>query len=381
MRDMTTGLPHESVRAAWTALRTETSMLHLDTAACGRTSVATRAAITGHLELEAQLGGYVAEAEAEPENTTARRLLGELLHFDTDEVALLDSGSAAGAQLLAAWPCQPGDRVWIAPSEWGNNLAAFADRGLDVAIMDVDDRGRIDLDALTRRLRTERPNMVHLNGFNSHRALAQPSREIIDSCAAVDVPVVIDTAQTLGHIEVPAGAAAVYGTGRKYLCGPRGVGYVAVREPWQQRLTPRAPALDLGGRPVRNLESREAYVAGRVGLATALRQYVEIGPARIRERLGAVGRALREGLADLPGWSVSDPVDAPGSIVALLPHEDIDLYRLRADLIASKMVTTVSPRERAPLDITRPTLRLSPHVDFELAWIPQIRDLLTAHYS
>jgi pyridoxal 5-phosphate dependent beta-lyase len=379
MRDMTTGLPHESVRTAWTALRTETPMLHLDTAACGRTSVATRAAITEHLELEAQLGGYVAEAEVAAETTAARRLLGELLHFDTDEVALLDSGSAAGAQLLAAWPCQRGDQVWVAPSEWGNNLAAFADRGLEVTIMDVDDHGRVDLDALAKRLRTERPNMVHLNGFSAHRALAQPSAEIIEICA--DVPVVIDTAQTLGHIEIPAGAAAVYGTGRKYLCGPRGVGYVAVREPWQQRLTPRAPAVDLGGRPVRNLESREAYVAGRIGLATALRQYVEIGPAQIRERLGAVGRALREGLADLPGWSLSDPVDAPGSIVALRPHEDIDLVRLRADLLAHKMVTTVSGRERAPLDIVRPTLRLSPHVDFELAWIPRVRDLLTAGYS
>ncbi|WP_043732311.1 aminotransferase class V-fold PLP-dependent enzyme, partial [Kutzneria sp. 744] len=261
---MTTGLPHEAVRVAWTALRTETPMLHLDTAACGRTSVATRAAITEHLELEAQLGGYVAEAEAEGTTTTARRLLGELLGFDTDEVALLDSSSSAGAQLLAAWPCQRGDRVWIAPSEWGNNLAAFADRGLDVGILDVDDHGRIDLDALQRRLRAERPNMVHLTGFTAHRALAQPSAEIIALCAAVEVPVVIDTAQALAHIEIPAGAAAVYGTGRKYLCGPRGVGYVAVREPWQQRLTPRAPALDLGGRPVRNLESREAYVAGRV---------------------------------------------------------------------------------------------------------------------
>jgi pyridoxal 5-phosphate dependent beta-lyase len=375
---MTTGLPHESVRAAWVALRTQSPMLHLDTAACGRTSVATRTAITDHLELEAQLGGYVAEAEAEPETTTARRLLGELLDFDTDEVALLDNSSSAGAQLLAAWPCQPGDRVWIAPSEWGNNLAAFADRGLEVALMAVDDDGLIDLDALTRRLRTERPNMVHLNGFTSHRALAQPSAEIIESCAAAEVPVVIDTAQTLGHIEVPAGAAAVYGTGRKYMCGPRGVGYLAVREPWQQRLTPRAPALDLGGRPIRNIESREAYVAGRVGLATALRQHFELGPALIRERLAAVGRALRQGLADLPGWSLVDDVDAPGSITALLPDEDIDLYQVRADLIARKAVTTVSGRERAPLDMARATLRLSPHVDFELAWIPQIRDLLTA---
>ncbi|MEV6611171.1 aminotransferase class V-fold PLP-dependent enzyme [Kutzneria sp. NPDC051319] len=378
---MTTGLPHESVRAAWTALRTATPMLHLDTAACGRTSVATRAAITEHLELEAQLGGYVAEAEAEATTITARRLLGELLGFDTDEVALLDSSSAAGAQLLAAWPCQAGDEVWIAPSEWGANLAAFADRGLDMKILDVDDRGHIDLDALHRRLRTERPNMVHLTGFTAHRALAQPSAEIIALCDAAEVPVVIDTAQALAHIEIPAGAAAVYGTGRKYLCGPRGVGYVAVREPWQQRLIPRAPALNLGGRPVRNLESREAYVAGRVGLATALRQYVDVGPALIRERLAAIGRTLRAGLADLPGWSLVDDVDAPGSIVALLPDEEIDLPRLRADLVARKMVTTVSAVVRAPMDLVRPTLRLSPHVDFETAWIPQIRELLTARYS
>jgi pyridoxal 5-phosphate dependent beta-lyase len=293
-------------------------------------------------------------------------------------VALLDSGSAAGAQLLAAWPCERGDRVWIAPSEWGWNLAAFGDRGLDVTILDVDDEGLIDLDALRKRLRTERPAMVHLTAFTAHRALAQPAAEIIAICDAAEVPVVIDTAQALGHIDIPAGAAAVYGTGRKFLCGPRGVGYLAVREPWQRRLTPRAPALNLGGQPVRNLESREAYVAGRVGLATALRQYVEIGPARIRERLAAIGRELRAGLADLPGWSLRDAVDAPGAIVALVPDAERDLVQLRSDLIERKMVCTASGPERAPMDIPRPMLRLSPHVDFESAWIPQIRSLLTA---
>lgn len=373
---MTTGLPHESVRTAWTALRTESPMLHVDTAACGRTSVATRKAVTEHLELEAQLGGYVAEAEAEPETETARRLLGELLGFRTDELALLDSGSAAGAQLLAAWPFEPGDRVWIAQSEWGPNLAAFEDRGLEAVTLKVDDTGLIDLQDLQRRLRTERPAMVHLTGFTAHRALAQPAAEIIEICG--EVPVVIDTAQALGHIEIPRGAAAVYGTGRKFMCGPRGVGYLAVREPWQERLIPRAPALNDGGRPVRNLESREAYVAGRVGLATALRQYVEIGPARIRERLQAIGQALRTGLEELPGWSLRDAVDAPGAIVALVPDEDVNLAQLRADLLARKMVTTVSGAERAPMDIPRPMLRLSPHVDFELDWIPLIRARLTA---
>jgi pyridoxal 5-phosphate dependent beta-lyase len=352
-------------------------MLHVDTAACGRTSVATRAAITEHLELEAQLGGYIAEAEAAETVETARKLLGELLGFDADELALLDSGSAAVAQLLAAWPCERGDEVWIAPSEWGNNIAAFRDRGLEPVLLDVDDNGLIDLDALRRRLRTGRPAMVHLTAFTSHRALVQPAEQIIETCA--EVPVVIDAAQALGHIDIPPGAAAMYGTGRKWMCGPRGVGYLAVREPWQGRLVPRAPAVDVPGvRPVRNLESREAYVAGRVGLATALRQYVEIGPAKIHERLAAIGRAVREGLADLPGWTVPDAVDAPGAIVTLVPDAEVDLNQVRSDLLARKMVATVAGPERAPLDNPRPALRISPHVDFEPDWIPEIRARLTA---
>lgn len=370
-------LPHEAVRTAWTTQRTATPMLHVDTAACGRTSVATRAAITEHLDLEAQLGGYVAEAEAAPATTGARRMLGELLGFDTDDVALLDSGSAAAAQLLAAWPFETGDRVWIAPSEWGPNLAAFKDRGLEAVTLKTDDQGLIDLDALRQRLRVERPAMVHLTAYTSHRAVQQPAAEIIEICHAVEVPVVLDTAQALGHVKIPQGAAAAYGTGRKWLCGPRGVGYLAVGEPWQQRLIPRAPALNQGGH-VRDLESREAYVAGRVGLATALRQHVDMGPAKVRERLAAIGRELRAGLADLPGWSLRDAIDAPGAIVALLPDTDVNLFRFRADLVARKVVTTVSGPERSPLDIVRPMLRLSAHVDFELDWIPQLRAVLAA---
>lgn len=370
------GLPHESVRTAWTALRTESPFLHVDTAACGRSSIATRAAVAEYLELEDQLGGYVAEDEVADTTTAARRLLGELLGgFGTDEVALVDSASTAGAQLLAAWPCEAGDEVWIAPSEWGPNITAFTDRGLIPVTLDVDDVGLIDLDALRRRLRTRRPAMVHITAYTAHRALVQPSDQIIEVCG--DVPVVLDAAQAVGHIEMPAGAAAAYGTSRKWLCGPRGIGFLAVREPWPDQLTPRAPARNLGGPPVRDLESLEAFVAGRVGLATALRQYVAIGPAAIRERLAAIGRALRAGLADLPGWSLRDAVDAPGAIVALVPDTDVNLPRLRADLLARKMLTTVSPPQRAPLDITRPLLRLSPHVDFDSAWVPHIAALLT----
>jgi pyridoxal 5-phosphate dependent beta-lyase len=367
---VTDHLPHEDLGREWAARRGTRRLLHVDTAACGRTSDAVRARIAEHLVAESDWGGYVAQDDAEEEIQLAQARLGELLGFAGDDVVFVESASAAVAQLLDAWPLRPGEKIWAVRSEWGPNLAAFADRGLTVDWLDTDDNGEIDLEALGRRLRTQRPSAVHLTSAASHRALRQPIGEVVALCDPVEVPVILDTAQALCQIEVAPGAAAVYGTGRKWLCGPRGVGYLAVREPWQSRLIPVAPALSAavwsagGDRPVRRLGSREAFAAGRLGLGVAVREYVELGPARIRERLHGIAVALRTALADLPDWQLRDPIDAPGAMVVLAPRSaDLDVPAARAELLRRGVLCTASQRERAPHDMTGYLLRLSPHVE------------------
>jgi pyridoxal 5-phosphate dependent beta-lyase len=342
----------------------------VDTASCGRTSQAVRDRIAHHLDVESREGGHVAQTAVAPELRDARRLLGSLLGFDADDLAFTESSSAALAQLLASWPLRRGDRLWAVRSEWGPNLAAFHDHGLQVEWLDADAHGRLDVEALRRRLASDRPALVHLTAAAAHRALVQPVAEAVSVCNPLEVPVVVDTAQALGQITNPAaGAAAVYGTGRKYLCGPRGVGYLGVRDPWQERLVPRAPAIAAGlwpgeARPVRRLESREAFVAGRVGLATALREYHDHGAEVITERLRAIGSVLRSMLAELPHWQVLDPVDAPGSIVVLQPTRPaIDVWRIRDELLRRGVVCTAGGTERAPHDVARPRLRFSPHIN------------------
>jgi pyridoxal 5-phosphate dependent beta-lyase len=212
--------------------------------------------------------------------------------------------------------------------------------------------------------------MVHLTAAAAHRALVQPVAEIAEVCSHFAVPVVVDTAQALGQIAITGeGApAAVYGTGRKYLCGPRGVGYLAVRDPWQSGLAPRAPAIAAGRwpgeeRPVRRLESRESSIASRVGLDIALQEYLEIGAERVMRGLHEAGRALRAALADQPRWRLRDRVDAPGAIASLVPTDDIDVYHARNALLSQGIVSTAAYPERAPHEMTRPLLRFSPHVD------------------
>jgi pyridoxal 5-phosphate dependent beta-lyase len=363
-------LPADDLGREWAARRGEPGLLHVDTAACGRTSVAVRARIMAHLTAESDRGGYIAQGEAEAEFVALRQGLGGLLGFAADEIAFVESTSNAIAQLIDAWPLRPGQAVWAVRSEWGPNLAAFADRGLRVDWLDTDETGVLDVDALAARLRVERPAAVHLTAAASHRALVQPVGAVVAVCDPVEVPVIVDAAQVVGQIEVEPGAAAMYGTGRKWLCGPRGVGYLAVREPWQSRLRPVAPALSPatwpkgGDRPITRLGSREAYVAGRLGLGVAVAEYLELGPARIRERLAAVGIALRTALADLPGWRLRDAVDAPGAIVALAPRSsEVDVSAVAAALRERGVLGTASGPERAPREMTGYLLRFSPHVD------------------
>ncbi len=383
MSESSASLSVDSTVQAWAGRREPSHVLHLDTAACGRTSRAVRARVSTHLDVEASDGGYVAEAAVATELAQARGMLGSMLGFDARDVAFVESGSAALAQLLASWPLEAGDEVWVAPSEWGPNLAAFDDRGLRVGLIEVDASGVTDLDALSARLAHHRPAMLHLTAMAAHRALAQPVTDVVEICATYGVPVVVDTAQAIGHVPVAGGLApaAVYGTGRKYLCGPRGVGYLAVRDPWQTQLVPRSPALAAqrwGGddRPVRRLEGREASVASRVGLGVALKEYLALGADQIMLALQELGDALRWALTDVPNWRLRDEPGAPGAIVSLVPVGDIDVRRARSALQAHGMLATAALLERAPNEMTGPLLRLSPHLDLARQDVGQVLQVL-----
>ena len=379
-----TALPHDDLGREWAARRGTRRLLHVDTAACGRTSAAVRARIGEHLAAESDNGGYIAQGDAQEELDRLQTNLANLLGFAAADVAFLESASTSLAQLLACWPFETGAVVWALPSEWGPNLAAFADRGLAVEFLTVDDAGVLDVDALATRLRTRRPAIVHLTSAASHRALVQPVGAVAEICAAAEVPLVVDNAQAIGQIEIEPGAAATYGTSRKWLCGPRGVGYLAVREPWQSRLRPVAPALSVatwpagGPRPLPRLNSRETFLAGRLGLGVAIAEHLELGPARIRERLHAIAVTLRTALAEAPGWRLVDAIDAPGGLVTLAPRSaEADVAQVRDELLRGGLLCTASQPHRAPREMTGWYLRLSPHLETTEADIQQVTELVS----
>jgi len=351
----------------WRAARPPTDVLHLDSASCGRSSLAALAATSRHAMAEAELGGYAAQERAEADLVGLRRDVAGLLGTDEEGVAFVESATAALDVLLEVWPLAPGARAGVAAAEWGPNLEALDRHGLTAEPLPVDGTGVLLLDELEARLSSDPPDLLLVDQVAAHRGLVQPAEEVVALGRAHGVPVWLDAAQAVGHVRVPVGADAVVATSRKWLTGPRGVGMMAVAEPHRGALRVRRPAKHPDWPAMRLLESEEAHVAGRVGLGVAVREHLALGPDDVTARLAEVGGLVREAVERLPGWEVAHPGAPAGATTALLPVAGQDVVRTRARLLDEhNILTSVCLPWRAPWEMTDgagPWLRLSPHVD------------------
>jgi len=359
-------LPHEDLGEAWRRARPRPAGRHLDSAACSRQTHRALEAAAHHARHEAELGGYVAEATAEDLLQQGRSVIGGLAGMAAADVAFVESAQAAFVALLTGWRLPAGSRVACLPGEYSPNVAQLRAYGLAPEFLPVDRVGRADLDGVERLLAGEPPTFLHLTHVPSHRGLLQPATEIAAMCRAAGVPLVLDAAQSMGHVDTDLGADVVYGTSRKWLAGPRGVGMLCVRPALAAQLTPVLPEPE-GVPPMRAFESDEAHVAGRVGLVIAVGEHLAAGPYRVRERLAAIGRATRESLDGVGGWRVIEPFDEPTATTTLTPPGGIDVVETRTRLLNDHgiVVSAIGP-ERAPGEMTGPVLRISPHLDASL---------------
>lgn len=357
-------LPHDDLGAAWRAARPRPAGRHLDSAASSRQSSRALEAAAHHARHEAELGGYVAAAAAENLVQQGRSVIGGLVGMAAADVAFVESAQAALTALLIGWRLPAGSRAACLPGEYAPNIALLGAFGLRPGPLPVDDDGRADLEGVERMLRTDPPRFVHLDQVPSHRGILQPAAEIATLCRAAGVPLVVDAAQALGHVDTDIGADVVYGTSRKWLAGPRGVGVLVARPKIAAQLTPAAARQPEGTPPMRAFESGEGHIAGRIGLIVAVGDHLAAGPDRVRARLAGVGRATRAALDGISGWTVVEPADEPTATTTLRPPDGVDVVATRARLLAEHgIVLSAIPPERAPGEMTGPVLRVSPHVD------------------
>ena len=142
--------------------------------------------------------------------------------------------------LLGSWP---GIRtVACLPGEYGPNLAIMAANGFEVSALSADGDGRLLVDEAAAELAADPPALVHLTPLASHRGLAQPMFALAEVCRGLGVPLVIDAAQALGHLDCTVDTDS----GRPHSGGgSRGRSRAANPGLIARTPTPRGPAIHL----------------------------------------------------------------------------------------------------------------------------------------
>lgn len=354
--------------------------IHLNNAGAALMPAPVLSAVTDHLRREAEIGGYEAKAEQSDRIEGVYRSVARLLNAHVDEIALAENATVAWQWAFYAQTFNPGDRILTTTAEYAANYLAYLQiaRRTGAVVETIQDRadGTLDPRALEAMI-DGRVRLIAITWIPTNGGLVNPAAEVGRIARAYGVPYLLDACQAAGQLPIDVdaiGCDMLAATGRKFLRGPRGTGFLYIRRALLERTEPAM--IDLFGaeyagdggyslRPdARRFESWESDHAARLGLGVAIDYALEIGLDRIEKRCRLLGDRMRARLADIPGISIHDLGPDPAAIIGFtLP--DIAAADAVARLSAQGFNLSVSAPTSTPIDAWRrglPNLvRASPH--------------------
>lgn len=250
----------------------------------------------------------------------ARTEAAGLYNVDPADVLVTHGTSEGVAIALFGLDWQPGDVLLTTDLEHpgiDSPVAVLEERGVEIRRASIPPDASSDacIEAMRANL-DSRVKVAALSHIMFTTGLRVPAEEIVAAAHEVGALVLLDGAQTGGHVAMDFAAMGVdfYATsGQKWLMGPTGSGAFYIRPDRRELLKPmlRQPGAGRPGLGVYSLASQG--VAERAGYAEAVRINRELGPERVEEHAFGLAAALRGELSGIGGVSITGPADGPTS--------------------------------------------------------------------
>ena len=306
-------------------------VVHLNNAGASLPPTPVVDTVVSYLEEEARVGGYeLADRQADDLAGVYRSVAG-IIGAGEDEIALLDSATRAWDMAFYSMRFEPGDRILTTSTEYAANFIAYlqvAERaGARIVVVPDTETGEIDVDAL-EALIDPRVKLISINHVPTNGGLVNPAAAVGDVARRAGITYLLDACQSVGQMPIDVdeiGCDLLSGTSRKFLRGPRGVGFLYVRDTLIEDLNP--VMLDLHAatllspnnyevrRDAKRFETWESNPALRLGLGAACDYATSMGLGAIWERVASLAAVLRADLAGIPGVTVHDKGRVKGGIV------------------------------------------------------------------
>lgn len=353
---------------------------HLNNAGAALMTERTLAAMRDHLDLEARIGGYEAEDAVAPQLQAVRDSTARLLGGRSEEIAFFENSTHAWNAAFYSLHLGPGDRILTGRDEYGSAMLAYlqiAERtGAELVVVPNDASGAIDTERLAALI-DDRVKLIGLTWVPTSGGLVNPAADVGRIARDADVLYLLDATQAVGQLPIDVatlGCDLLTGTGRKFLRGPRGTGFLWAGSRAIDRLQPFvaeiASAAWDGARSftweggAKRFETWENSYVLRLGLGAAIDQALELGLPAIADRVVGLGAHLREGLTDLDGVTVHDLGRTRCGIVTARV-DGIDSADVKSALAEKDIAVSTTVPEHNALDTevrpVHPLVRFSPH--------------------
>jgi len=379
----TSTIPASDQLAVWRADTPGTAHRnHLNNAGAGLMPQPVIDAITDHVRLESEIGGYEAADARADEIASGYGALGDIIGARPENIAVVGSATAGFIQALSSFDFAAGDVIVTTRCDYTSNqiqyLALSARLGVEIVHADDLPEGGVDPESVGEIVRRRRPRLVAVSWIPTNSGLVQDVEGVGAVCEEAGVPYIVDACQAVGQIPIDVTRLRcdyLSATARKFMRGPRGIGFMYA----SNRALARGDHplfVDMRGarwvsadqyevnETARRYEDWEFPYALVLGQAAAARYALEVGVETAQARAWALASRLRDALGAMRGVRVLDRGTTRCAIVTVTVegrHADPIVRALKDRGIN----TVASLREYGIYDFeakhVQSAVRLSPH--------------------
>jgi selenocysteine lyase/cysteine desulfurase len=284
-----------------------------------------------YLSEEATQGGYETEYKYREQLENVYQLIARLIHAEKDEVAMVENASMAWGLAFNGIEFKKGDVIITSEMEYETNMLGFINAeqtyAVQIKVIPNDEEGNFSLQALEEAI-TAQTRLIAITHIASTAGTVLPVVEIGKIARKHNILYLVDACQTVGQVPINVkeiGCDILSATGRKYLRGPRGTGFLYVRKEIQDTLKilfmdgHTAQLINENAFEIRNdarrFELFEKNRALALGLGKAIEYALDIGLGRIWQRIQFLAGTMRRQLEKIEGVTVHDHGEQKSGIV------------------------------------------------------------------
>jgi cysteine desulfurase / selenocysteine lyase len=275
----------------------------------------------------------------------ARRLIQELINAKDASEIIFTRGTTEGINLVAQTFGQcylhPGDEIILSEMEHHSNIVPWQliaeKQGAKIKVIPISDEGELNMPAF-QALLTDKTKLVAITHVSNAIGTINPIEEIIAIAHSHAIPVLIDGAQAIAHMEVDVQAldCDFYVFSGHKMYAPTGIGVLYGKSKWLDTLPPYQGGGDMisevsfekthYNKLPYKFEAGTPNIAGVIGLGAAVLYLTSIGMVAITEHEGALLRYATERLNAIDGLKMIGCSKRKTAVISFLmddihPHD------------------------------------------------------------